>query len=453
MATDFASSGAAGGSSPPAASICSIPGMSRFIRPVLRKRSRQPRRTSPIGLPAGRVPSPLRLPRDLKCDRNDSLELVHVGHVVNERLRLAGMQETNRWRVSRGEDGGLGQSVEARRRLAEATIGEIRGIPITGVVSPPLPRHAMLSGQHLVQTLDTRTFDSAQLLDGPSLRRRLAETHVVHLAYDFEPGVGIECKARLMKQSIGPRSPWLTGRVEANTGLADPDQQTNPPARRGQPLRVRRAHPAQASGRQVLPPGCACGSRFLSTTTNAPSSTSSCPFSINRIDARSLIGIGRGGGRPGVAGIGLKGLPGAETCDRRHGRDRASHPSWRAATPSTLVRAKQPGGVPKRTARWVVTTSNPRARSAGGFSRRRESHKAHIALPTADRSPSPRLSSICRPSPASIRLRTSRHSMTCRPVDQGTPPPLRIWPSASVRVKSIASTLDQAPRMSMSPQP
>src|SRR3989338_836259 len=53
-----------------------------------------------------------------------------------------------------------------------------------------------------------------------------------------------------------------------------------------------------SSIRQATPPtGICVRTPLLSTTTNAPSNTSSWPFSINRMESRSLMAIGLRGGR------------------------------------------------------------------------------------------------------------------------------------------------------------
>src|ERR1019366_2636513 len=52
--------------------------------------------------------------------------------------------------------------------------------------------------------------------------------------------------------------------------------------------------------RQARPPMGRCiRTPVVSTTTNAPSSTSTLPFSTKAMDARSFRGIGFGGGSPG----------------------------------------------------------------------------------------------------------------------------------------------------------
>src|SRR3984893_15643701 len=58
--------------------------------------------------------------------------------------------------------------------------------------------------------------------------------------------------------------------------------------------------------RQARPPMGRCiRTPFVSTTTKAPSSTSTLPFSTKAMDARSLRGIGFGGGSPGSLFIDL----------------------------------------------------------------------------------------------------------------------------------------------------
>ncbi|MDX1998405.1 MAG: hypothetical protein SF066_11870 [Thermoanaerobaculia bacterium] len=53
-----------------------------------------------------------------------------------------------------------------------------------------------------------------------------------------------------------------------------------------------------SSIRQATPPtGMCVRTPVLSITTKAPSSTSTLPFSRNKIERRSFIGIGRSGGK------------------------------------------------------------------------------------------------------------------------------------------------------------
>ena len=84
----------------------------------------------------------------------------------------------------------------------------------------------MLSSQHLVETLDTRPFDPAELVDGTTLGSGLAESHIVHLTNYFETDIRIERKPRLMKKSVRPSAPRLARGVEADAGLANPHQKT-----------------------------------------------------------------------------------------------------------------------------------------------------------------------------------------------------------------------------------
>ena len=91
----------------------------------------------------------------------------------------------------------------------------------------------MLTGRNLVETLHARALDATKLIDRPSLRSRLSESQVVHLPDDFETRVRVQCQARLMKQSIGSRSPRLTRGVETNASLAHPDEQAADPCGEG----------------------------------------------------------------------------------------------------------------------------------------------------------------------------------------------------------------------------
>lgn len=71
----------------------------------------------------------------------------------------------------------------------------------------------MLAGQHLVETLDPRPLDPAELIHGPALWSGLAETHVVHLANNLQTRIRVERKARLMKKPIGTGSSRLAGGI------------------------------------------------------------------------------------------------------------------------------------------------------------------------------------------------------------------------------------------------
>ena len=143
------------------------------------------------------------------------------------------MQEPDRRSVPRGQDGSFGQPVQARGRLAQTTVGQVRSLPFPGLVPAALPLDAVLTGQHFVKTLHASAFDAAQLIHGPALRGRLAEPHVVHLPHHLEPGLGVQGQPCLKKQAIGTRPTRLAGRVEPDPSLTHPHQQTaDPPGKR-----------------------------------------------------------------------------------------------------------------------------------------------------------------------------------------------------------------------------
>ena len=180
---------------------------------------------------------PFLAPTGIACnpkrDWHHGLELEDIGHVVNERLRLACMQEADRRSVTGRKDCRFREAVEACGRLAETAIGQVRGIPITGIVAPSFPSHAVLAGQNLVEPFDPCPFYATQLFHGPTLRRGFAEAHVVHLADHPQTGIRVERKARLVKQSVRPCTTRLTGGIEPHTGLADPNEEAAHAGRQG----------------------------------------------------------------------------------------------------------------------------------------------------------------------------------------------------------------------------
>ena len=80
---------------------------------------------------------------------------------------------------------------------------------------------------------------------------------------------------------------------------ASPTQTRRQPTRAAKETAAWDTRAPGSSIRQASPPtGMWVRGPFLSTMTNAPSRTSNWPFSMKRIEARSLIGIGRGGAIP-----------------------------------------------------------------------------------------------------------------------------------------------------------
>ncbi len=95
--------------------------------------------------------------------------------------------------------------------------------------------------------------------------------------------------------TIDPGSIRLARRIHADAGLAHPDQETADLGRqRDGGMGDARPGLRHQAGR-VLLLGMCVRTPFLSTTTKAPSRTPSRPRPMNRMDARSLSGIGCGG--------------------------------------------------------------------------------------------------------------------------------------------------------------
>ena len=139
------------------------------------------------------------------------------------------MQKTDRRGVARRQDGRFRQTVQTGSRLAQATIGQVGRVPLPWIVSTTLPANAVLPSEHFVQTLDTRTLNAAQLIDGSALWSRLAKPHVVHLAHDLQTGIRIKCQARLVKQAVCPSAAGLPRGVQPDSSFPYPYQKTAHP--------------------------------------------------------------------------------------------------------------------------------------------------------------------------------------------------------------------------------
>jgi hypothetical protein len=102
------------------------------------------------------------------------------------------MKKADRRRVTRHEDGGLRQAIQARGSLREASVRQIRRMEIADLVTTGIPLDAMLSGQQFIQPLDPRSLDPTQLIDRTALWRRFAEPHGEHLPDHSEARLVIE---------------------------------------------------------------------------------------------------------------------------------------------------------------------------------------------------------------------------------------------------------------------
>ena len=112
------------------------------------------------------------------------------------------MQKSDGWSVTRGQNGGLRQTVETGGGLAEAAVGEVRGLPFPRVVPASLPCDTVLAGQHLVEALHPCSLDPTKLVDRAPPGSGLSEPHVVHFPDNLETRIRIECKPRLVKEPV-----------------------------------------------------------------------------------------------------------------------------------------------------------------------------------------------------------------------------------------------------------
>ena len=164
----------------------------------------------------------LRAACNTHCNGDNGVELVDVGHVVDERLGLAGMQESDRGSVARRQNGRLGQPVQAGGSLTQTSVGDIRRRPVAGVILPSFPFHAMLLRENLIEPSHACPLDPPQLLYGAAFGRGFPETHLVHLPHYLEPGFRRQGEAGLIQQAVGARTARLPRRVETDARLPDP---------------------------------------------------------------------------------------------------------------------------------------------------------------------------------------------------------------------------------------
>src|SRR5579885_3412833 len=162
---------------------------------------------------------------DLKSNRNDGLELVDVGHIIDEALRLAGVNKADGGRIARGEDSRLGQSIKAGGAGAETPVRGIRSAPIVWVIIPSAPIDPVLARMKLIKPFHTRALYAAQLLDRAPFRGLFAKAQGIHLPHDFEPRAFIEREARLKQQAVRSRAAGLARGIKPDARLADPDDE------------------------------------------------------------------------------------------------------------------------------------------------------------------------------------------------------------------------------------
>jgi hypothetical protein len=163
--------------------------------------------------------------RYTKGDRHHRLELEKVRHVVHERERLACVEEADRRRVAGGEDGGLGDAVEAGGGGRQATVHRVRPVPVRRIVAPARPAHAVAAGQSVVQLAHPHALDSPKLVDAPTLGWTLPEAKLEHLPHHLESGLFVERQARLVEQPVRASSARLARRIEPHPRLARPHQE------------------------------------------------------------------------------------------------------------------------------------------------------------------------------------------------------------------------------------
>ena len=189
----------------------------------------------PEDVPAGQSHLPLRVGRipgrDPESHGNHRFELEDVGDVVNERLRLAGVDEADRRGVPRRQDGGLADAVQAGGGGREAAVRHITTPPLRGVVVARVPTHTVLAGEKFVHLPHAHPFDAAKLLHTAAFGRLLLEAQRIHLAYDFQSRRVIQGQLRLIEKPVGPRPSRLARGVEPDARLAHPDEEAPDPGR------------------------------------------------------------------------------------------------------------------------------------------------------------------------------------------------------------------------------
>jgi len=235
MAISTDSAGFSGGTISPAARICSMVGIILFKSFDL-----------PESIAAGNTYIPVRIMRfpasNLEGDGNNRLEFEDVGYIIDEGLRLAGMDEPDSRSITGGENCRFADAVETRSGGGQATIRNIATSPIGVVVIAIVPFHPVLLGQQLVHLANPGTLDPPKLHDASLVGRFFLEAEFVHFPDNLESSGVVERQFGLIQETVGPRTARLAGRIESNTCFAYPGQQTaNPGSKHHRGMRDPRA--------------------------------------------------------------------------------------------------------------------------------------------------------------------------------------------------------------------
>jgi len=230
--------------------------------------------------------------RGLEGGGRGGFELIDVGDIIDEGLRLAAMQETNRRRIARSQDRSLAEAIEASRGRRQGTIGDVGIVPILAVVVALVPIDATALGQELIHFAHACAFDPAQLLDRAAGRRLLVEAASVHLAHDLETSLLVEREASLKQQPVGPSAARLAASIEADTALADPDQEAADPSRQDNGSVADAGARLQHQAGEAADWNLCTDSSLVNDDEGAVSSASSSPYCRKTIDDLSFIGIG-----------------------------------------------------------------------------------------------------------------------------------------------------------------
>ncbi len=160
--------------------------------------------------------------RDAKRDRNDRIKFDHVADVVDKTLRLSRVDESDRWRVARGENGRFAYSVKTCSRCAHTPIGNVSTLPLGVIVVSTFPFNVVLTCEQAIHLSNTHALNSPKLINAAACRRRLLESKLVHSSNNVQPVILVESQLRLVQESIATRASGLASRVGPHTALPNP---------------------------------------------------------------------------------------------------------------------------------------------------------------------------------------------------------------------------------------
>lgn len=117
----------------------------------------------------------------MERDGNGNFGLVEIGHIINEREHLAGVNEPQRGRISGRHDSRMADSVKTAIGRRQRAIDWVGVIPLVALVRATGPRHPGFGARSGISLAHADAFVSAYLFQGKRIIELFAEAHPVEL--------------------------------------------------------------------------------------------------------------------------------------------------------------------------------------------------------------------------------------------------------------------------------